>query len=214
MKNFIKPSAIIFDFDDTLVNSKPIIKKALEETFKEFGINNKALEHVDFNLSLRDYFHEIFASNIEKARDSYYRNYTNLSKNLKSLENAEETLKLLKNNNVFTSILSNKQGERLRHEITEKFNWQKYFVNIIGSGDALEDKPSKIPAIAALKNSGLENFSNVWLIGDSYVDLKTAQNLGCKAILFGEKEQKDDVPIHIIVKNHFELLNILEELYA
>ena len=37
--NFIKkPSAIIFDFDDTLVDSSPIIRKALSATFEKFNI--------------------------------------------------------------------------------------------------------------------------------------------------------------------------------
>ena len=33
-----KPTAIIFDFDDTLIDSKPVIEKALEATFLEFNI--------------------------------------------------------------------------------------------------------------------------------------------------------------------------------
>jgi|TARA_B110000503_G_C7022102_1_gene360256 phosphoglycolate phosphatase len=214
MKKTTKPSAIIFDFDDTLVDAKPVISKALEETFKEFNINKEDLKHIDFNLSLRDYFHDIFLDDAIAAGKSYYKNYYKFAENLQPLKYAKETLDFLYRHKIFTSIVSNKKGERLRQEINDKFNWQKYFVNIVGSGDAPEDKPSSLPAIEALKTSGLDDYSNVWFIGDSNVDLKTAENLGCKAILFGTYPIKTDVNIDFTVKSHSELLNLLEKTYA
>ena len=105
-------------------------------------------------------------------------------------------------------------GERLRNEITNKFAWHHYFTSIIGSGDAIEDKPSMHPAKLALHGSGIMDYSNVWLIGDSSVDLKTAQNLGCKAILFGNNTQADNIPFYLSVANHQELLKLLENIYV
>jgi phosphoglycolate phosphatase len=209
-----KPSAIIFDFDDTLVDAKPIINGALEATFIEFNINKAELKHIDFNLSLRDYFHHIFGVNVKAARESYYKHYTEFSKELKPLANAELVLQFLQNNGVFIAIVSNKGGERLRNEITNKFTWHHYFTSIIGSGDAIEDKPSMHPAKLALHGSGIMDYSNVWLIGDSSVDLKTAQNLGCKAILFGNNTQADNIPFYLSVANHQELLKLLENIYV
>jgi phosphoglycolate phosphatase len=183
-----KPSAIIFDFDDTLVNSKPIIDKSLAATFSHFNISRDVLEskNIDTNRSLRDYFHLIFSDNVKEARDIYYKHYIEYAENLEALENSEEVLKLLSNHNVYTAIVSNKNGPRLRHEIIEKFMWNDYFKQIIGAGDFQEDKPSAIPAKFALQNANITDYSDVWFIGDSVIDLKTAENLGFKAILFGE----------------------------
>ena len=111
MKKITKPSAIIFDFDDTLVNAKPVISKALEETFKEFNINKEDLKHIDFNLSLRDYVHDIFLDNAIAAGKIYYKNYYKFAESLQPLEHAKETLDFLHSHNIFTSIVSNKKGE-------------------------------------------------------------------------------------------------------
>lgn len=209
-----EPSAIIFDFDDTLVNAKPIINKALSATFADFNIDEKNLKNIDFNLSLRDYFHLIFLENIISAKDAYIRYYTEFSKDLEMLPHAETVLKLLQKHKVFTAVVSNKGSERLNKEIQHKFAWHGYFSSIIGSGDAHEDKPSAAPALLALQNSKLQDYKNVWFIGDSIIDLKTAQNLGCKAVLFGTNPIKAQEPIYLSVKNHNELLNILGKIYV
>ena len=123
----IKPSAIIFDFDDTLVESKFIIRKCVEATFKHFNIDESILKNIDFNRSLRDYFRHIFADEADKARDVYYSHYVEQAKNLKAIENEEEVLKLLHKYNVYTAVVSNKNGPRLRYEIDEYFAWRNYF---------------------------------------------------------------------------------------
>lgn len=209
----IKPSAMIFDFDDTLVDSKPIITKSLEKTFKHFNIDESLLKNIDFNLSLRDYFHEIFADNLEQAKDTYYSHYFNYAQNLKALNKAEEVLKFLRDNNVYTAIVSNKNGPRLRYEVNDYLGWGDYFVEIIGAGDCKADKPSPIPALQALKGSGVNNHDDVWFVGDSLIDVKTAKNLGCRAVLFGVNHIQN-IPIYFSVENHNNLLKILQELYA
>lgn len=216
MNSYIKPSAVIFDFDDTLVNARPIINKSLTATFNHFGLSDEIikLKNIDVNRSLRDYFHEVFADKVEEARNIYYGNYVEYAKDLEILPHSENVLKLLHQHNVYTTIVSNKNGPRLRYEVNEKFLWKDYFNQIIGSGDLKEDKPSALPAKFSLQNADITDYSNVWLIGDSLVDLKTAENLGCKAILFGELDIQDDNKVYFTVQNHSELLKILKDLYA
>ena len=161
-----KPTAIIFDFDDTLIDSKPVIEKALEATFLEFNIPQDIItvKNIDRNQSLRNYFEQIFADKIAEARKAYYKYYDLYSVNLKALDGAEAVLKLLKLADVFTAIVSNKGGSRLRDEVHNKFLWTDYFQAIIGSGDAEQDKPSSLPAKLALQNAKLDNFQDVWLM--------------------------------------------------
>ena len=218
MNKYKKPSAIIFDFDDTLVDAKPIINKALAATFAEFNIDKDIIKtkNIDVNRSLRDYFYHIFADNIIEARDTYYKYYYEFSQDLVSFPQSEEVLRLLSKHKVFTAVVSNKRGEKLRSEIQQKFLWQDYFSAIVGAGDVAEDKPSPMPAKFALQNSGLKECSNVWFIGDSLVDLETAKNLGCKGVLFGGNslEHSHDMPIYFTIKNHSELLKLLQGIYV
>lgn len=211
-----KPSAIIFDFDDTLVNAKDIINKSLASTFAKYDISDNVLKekNIDINRSLRDYFHHIFADKLQEARDTYYSHYIEYAKDLQKLKHAEEVLKLLKSNGVYTAVVSNKNGQRLRYEIEEHFAWKDYFHKIVGAGDVHEDKPSAVPAKFALADADIQDYSNVWLIGDSLVDLRTAENLGCKGILFGEALITDKSSIYLAVKNHKELLEVLGDIYA
>ena len=163
-----------------------------------------------------NYFHQIFVDNTIEARDAYYHYYYEFSKDLKILEKSEEVLKLLHKHKVFTAVVSNKRGERLRSEVHQKFLWQDYFSAIVGAGDVAEDKPSPMPAKFALQKSGLKEYSDVWFVGDSLVDLQTASNLGCKGVLFGTKslEQSHDIPIHFSINNHSELLKLLQGIYV
>lgn len=211
-----KPAAVIFDFDDTLVNARPIIDRSLAATLAKFNISSDIIKekNIDVNRSLRDYFHQVFADKIHEARDAYYKHYVEFAKELSPLENSEAVLKLLHANKVFTAVVSNKNGPRLRHEIGEKFFWQHYFNEIVGAGDVEEDKPSAMPAKFALKNSNIYDYSDVWFIGDSLVDIETAKNLGCKAILFGDNLAKQDNSVYLAVKNHNQLLEILKGIYA
>lgn len=211
-----KPSAIIFDFDDTLVDSRPIIHKALSATFDKFNISEEVItvKNIDFNRSLRDYFHQIFSNNLQEAAEAYYSYYNHFSKELSILEGAEKVLNLLLQNKVFTSIVSNKKGHILREEVINKFAWQHYFKSIIGSGDTEEDKPSIKPAIKSLEDANLSSYENVWLIGDSLVDVQTANNLGCKAILFSSSSQPTDIQPNLSVSNHKELIELLNKIYA
>lgn len=218
MRNYKKPSAIIFDFDDTLVDAKPIIDKALSATFTKFNIDKNIIKtkNIDTNRSLRDYFYHIFADNIIEARDAYYNYYYKFSEELKVLDQSEDVLKLLHKNKVFTVVVSNKRGEKLRSEIKDNFLWQDYFSAVVGAGDVEEDKPSPMPAKFALQKSGLKDYSNVWFVGDSLVDLQTAKNLGCKAVLFGDSllEQSHDMPVYFSISNHSEFLKLLQGIYV
>lgn len=211
-KIYTKPSAVIFDFDDTLVDARPIINKALFATLDKFNVDRNIidLKNIDINRSLRDYFCHIFVDNLKEAAAAYYSYYDEFSKDLKMLEGAEEVLKLLKNNKVFITIVSNKGGVRLRHEIKNIFSWHNYFDEVVGSGDAKEDKPSSLPAKLALKNSNLLDYKDVWFIGDSMVDVETANNLGCKAILFGSIHHD----VYHNVANHKDLLKLFRDIYV
>ena len=184
-QNTIKPKAVLFDWDNTLVNTWPVINHALNETFKEF---DKPIWSMDetigrVRLSLRDSFPEIFGNEWQNARDKFYRVFKEIHlEKLEILPKSEELLKYLQNNNFYTGIISNKTGNFLRDEV-DYLGWNKYFTTIIGAGDADKDKPEIEPLYMALNNSNIDLGNDVWFVGDCDVDMEIANKGDCIGIL-------------------------------
>ena len=182
------PDAVIFDWDNTLVDTWPIIYAALVQTFKAFDIEPWTLDMVKTNVkkSMRDSFPIVFGDEWERAADIYQQSYrSSVLANLTALEGSEDTLKLLKQQGTPMFVVSNKKGDNLRAEL-EHLDWNHYFLNAVGAGDAEEDKPSPAPVWHAIKPHGFEGVEGIWFVGDSDVDLECAHNIGCVPILYGE----------------------------
>jgi phosphoglycolate phosphatase len=186
--NLPKPSAIIFDWDNTLVDTWPIIHQALHETFEAMGLEPWSLDRVKTNVrkSMRDSFPEIFGPNWQDAATLYQARYRahHLDK-LTPLAGALELLQHLHARAIPMVVVSNKKGGNLRSEV-EFLKWNDYFKNVVGADDAEKDKPHPHPVLHALKPLGISPSRTMWFIGDSDIDLETAKNTGCTPILYGE----------------------------
>ena len=79
-------------------------------------------------------------------------------------------------------VVSNKTGNLLRKEATH-LKWDRFFLELIGAGDASRDKPSPAPVELFLQNNGLKIISDIWYVGDANIDMETARNSGCLAVL-------------------------------
>lgn len=213
-----KPEAIIFDWDNTLIDSWPVIHSSLEKTFIDFGLQPWSLEKVKKNVhqSLRDYFPKLFGDNFEKAGESYIKNFKKIHlEKLTALEHASETLDLLLKNSIPMFIVSNKTGDSLRKEVTA-LNWDKYFINVIGAKDAKYDKPSPDPVKMVLDNTKFDiGNNNIWFVGDSLSDIQCAYNCEFKAVLYGEKNIDDEDFVnftpHFKIDDHTHFIKIINE---
>jgi phosphoglycolate phosphatase len=81
-------------------------------------------------------------------------------------------------------VVSNKTGAILRLEV-ERLGWTGLFGSIVGAGDAAADKPHAAPVMLALGPSGIAAGEEVWLVGDTEVDVECALNSGVVPILLG-----------------------------
>ena len=200
------PKAIIFDWDNTIVDTWPIIHLALEATFKTFNKPFWSFEHTKNNvhLSLKDSFPQIFGDQTEEAAQIYYDNYTSNSLNkLTVLEGAQELLELIsKEYGIYTAVLSNKKGEYLRRE-AELLDLSQYFKILIGSLDTEFDKPSIIPLQKSLSLSNFNLDSNIWMVGDSIIDMECAYNANITPILYGESQATVKISSLFPPKIHF-----------
>jgi phosphoglycolate phosphatase len=214
------PKAVIFDWDNTLVDTWPIIHAAMSETFIEMGQKPWTIEQTKARVkkSMRDAFPELFGPEWEKAAEMYQAHYrARHLLELKSLPLSVDVLKAVKAKGLYSVVVSNKKGPNLRKEI-EHFGWAPLFDKIVGADDAKFDKPHVAPVEMAFEKSGITPGKDVWFIGDSDVDLECALNVGCTAILYGE-EAKDHpdysathfqgFPYHAHVHNHTQTLALL-----
>lgn len=214
------PKAVIFDWDNTLVDTWPIIHDALNTTFSEFGLPLWTFEETRLRVrkSMRDSFPEVFGKQWEEAGAAYQRHYKERHlERLTALTGAEDVLKLIRSMKLYNTVVSNKKGDTLRREV-EKLGWGKYFDAIVGSQDADRDKPHEEPVELALQKSPIPAGANVWFIGDSEIDLECAERTGCTAILYGEHARQHpsftdthfiDFPYHLHVNNHAEVMELL-----
>jgi phosphoglycolate phosphatase len=215
----VRPKAILFDWDNTLVESWEKLRLALNSTYAEFGLPEQSLDEIKHTVhhSLQDSFPSIFGSNWENAKKAYYKHYqiTYAHINSAPLVGARETLEYLINSGIYVAIVSNKRGEILRQEV-EALNWGKYFKQIVGSLDAQRDKPFPDPVYLALNGYKNELNSDAWFVGDSTVDIQFAHNTKLEPILIGDKIAAQDViknqMHHHYVANHPQFLGLISSL--
>lgn len=216
-----KPKAILFDWDNTLVNTFPVIYKGLKDAFIAMGMEPWSMEDVKNNRenihnSLRESFPRIFGDEWEKAREAYYESFlSNHIDMMQVLEGASESLYELSQKDIYVAIVSNKTGKYLRKEV-EYLGWDNYFDKVVGANDAENDKPHPDPVHLALNGSGIEPSEEVLFIGDSSTDVLCALNVGVTPVIFDEhifdQQHNPDIDLSSMlhVKDHSELLNLIK----
>jgi phosphoglycolate phosphatase len=218
-----QPTTVIFDWDNTLVNTWPIIHDALNATFRHVGIGEWTMEETKDRVrkSMRDSFPEIFGEKWEEAGEIYQGYYRKLHLNkLEALPLARDLLKEVRAMGLYSVVVSNKKGPNLRAEV-EHIEWGEYFDALVGAHDADRDKPHADPVLLALKDLPVEPSSNVWFIGDSGIDLECAMNTGCTGILYGEPGNDhpefspthfQGFPYHAHVHDHAQTIELLKRI--
>lgn len=215
------PHAILFDWDNTLVDTFPIIIAALTRTFEAMGVEPWSEEDIrggrqNIHHSLRDSFPLIFGDRWEEARAEYYKHFlaTHLEL-IRPIDGAASVLSALRDSKLPLGVVSNKTGKYLREEI-EHLGWNHYFSSVVGATDAAKDKPHAEPVLKALEHLGLKPSPSIWLVGDTATDLEAALNAGITPVLFGdmvipEKFQQDTrMPQPLLrVENHTALFDLV-----
>ncbi|NDF11754.1 MAG: HAD family hydrolase [Proteobacteria bacterium] len=227
-KHLPRPTAILFDWDNTLADTWQIIFESLHDTFIAMGHEPWSMEDVrggreGIHHSLRDSFPRIFGDKWNDAREVYYKSFLkhHLDK-IAGLPDVPSVLRLLSESDIYVGIVSNKTGEYLRQEVTH-LGWDSYFRKIVGATDAKRDKPFPDPVHLAMEGSNIDIGKHVWLIGDSITDIECAVNAGCTPILFGENvvrvgDKHMNWPVdfdHLVhVKDHKQLETLMRKVLS
>jgi len=179
------PQAIIFDWDNTLIDSWAAIQDAQNFTLSYFGLKPWSSDEIRARVrgSMRDTFPAMFGERWREAGDVFYARFTEHHlEALQPLAGAEELLAALHEAGVYLAVVSNKKGDYLRAEAA-RLGWNRFFGSIVGAFDAAKDKPASDPVELALADSGIRSGPQVWFAGDTDIDLECARNAGCLPVL-------------------------------
>lgn len=188
------PQAVIFDWDNTLVENWQALTGAMNEALIQFGLPpwDQAQMVANSKQSLRNSFPTIFGRHWEKARDIFYAHFrANHLDGLHPLDQAEAVLRLLRNHGVRLALCSNKNGDILRREVRHA-GWTRCFSSAIGAQDAVRDKPDAAPVQLILKTHQLTAGSHIWFVGDTVTDMMTARHSGCYAVGIGADAMENE----------------------
>lgn len=208
------PKAILFDWDNTLMDTTPVLYKAFCVLREHFRLPEYTMEEYQkrTGLSLRETFPDLFGDKWEEAKkiylDAYREHHLSM---LTPFDKAKELVAFAYEKTEKVGVVSNKTGSILRDEVNH-LGWGDCFYAIVGAGDAEHDKPAVDPVLKALENTGIvfENGSlsePVWFVGDGDADIECARVSGCLPVRMA-KENKDGSDV-LTVKNCEELLSVL-----
>ncbi len=182
----VRPRALLFDWDNTLVDTWGAIHHALTATFEAMGETPWTLEETRQRVrrSAREAFPVLFGDRAEEAAAVFYRAFeSDHLENLEVREGAEALLQgLAKSGGYYLAVVSNKRGDLLRREAV-RLGWDGYFERLVGATDAARDKPAVDAVKMALGDSGLAPGPEVWFVGDTDIDMVCAANAGCLPVL-------------------------------
>ena len=188
---------ILFDLDGTLIDSTEAITGCFFHAFKELKF--------DFKGTIEDIKNEIgypldimFANlGVDKIKvwdfvDAYKKEYRKVSI-LKTilLPNAVESVKLA-SSFARLGIVTTKTTQ-YTIPLLEHMDIMKYFETIIGRQEVVNPKPHPEPVLKCLENMNLKANKNIFMIGDTKLDLIAANKAGISsvAVLCGYGKQSE-----------------------
>jgi phosphoglycolate phosphatase len=179
------PRAVLFDWDNTLVDNWGAIADALNAALTAMGHAPWTLAETRARVreSMRDSFPRMFGERWTEARDIFYRRFAERHLELlRALPDAAETIAALAAAGIYVAVVSNTAGPFLRKEAAQ-LGWDGLFGRLVGAGDAARDKPAADPVELALAPGGIAPGPGVWFVGDAEIDMECAVQARCIPIL-------------------------------
>ncbi|MCZ8150376.1 MAG: HAD family hydrolase, partial [Roseomonas sp.] len=178
-----RPTCVLWDWDNTLVDGWAAIEHGLNVTFREFAMPewDRATVLALVRGSLRDTFPGMFGAEWERARDVFYAAVRSCHLDVLSPMPGAAAAIAAAGRIGKQGVISNKQGPLLRAEAVH-LGWASGFAALVGAGDAAADKPDPAPFALALGACGVTAGAQVWYVGDTALDMQAARAAGCTAV--------------------------------
>jgi phosphoglycolate phosphatase len=203
----LKPRAVFFDWDGTLVDSFEFLYRAHNHVRGVLRFDSFSIETFGgyFGQPREKLYTEIYGEHREEAKTHFeafvLANHVN---DLKPLDGAAQVLEWYARAGIPMGVVTNKKGDLVRTEIAN-FGWSDYFVTVVGAAEAEADKPSPAPLLLALEQAGIDApHDRIVYVGDTDNDLLCAQAAGCGSILIAEHDEHAKLAEGHKIDVHFE----------
>lgn len=175
---------IIFDFDGTLGDTAACGDKAIQEAFRDFGLNVPAVEdlHHYMGVPIEVSFvklseRELSEAELEELFTSFRAKYQEYEADyIRIFPGIKEMLENLSAKNHQLFIASSKHSEALLRNL-EILGIKDYFLDTVGSDKVTKFKPDPESIEYLLNTHGLEA-SETLMVGDATFDLKMGNAAG------------------------------------
>ena len=183
MRSYLK--ALIFDLDGTLADTIPAIAEAVNMTLVSLGYPKRSEEeirsfigkgprHLIYESMPKD--ERVFSEKVDKALSLYDVNYAKTYIHTDHTYDGIEDAILHLSKYYKLAVLSNKQDQYVKALIDQLFP-QGIFSVVRGTVNGIPAKPEPDVALEVVKELGAEPHECI-LIGDSEIDIITAENAG------------------------------------
>jgi len=210
---------ILFDLDGTLIDSTDAIVSTFHHAFKEMNYEFKGtdqdimdlighpLEIMFLELGVDD---EIVWDFVHAYKNRYREISTEktllLDSAIEALENASKFARL--------SVVTTKTGA-YTIPLLEHFDILKYFEVITGREHVENPKPHPEPILKTLDQMKIAKTSNIWMIGDTQLDIIAANGAGINSVGvlcgYGNEDSLKQYT-SFISKNAIEAVDLIKEL--
>ena len=173
---------ILFDLDGTLIDSTEAILESFKKSFQYFKMQVPKEEAILVQIGhpLFDMFVNlgIERNEAQKFVDIYKSNYSQIhTLKTKLLPGAKEAIELAYGSGAKLGIVTTKTG-KYSIELMEYFGLMHYFSVLIGSEDVKKHKPDPEPIEMALNIMNVAKSDNIYMVGDTCMDMLAAMNAG------------------------------------
>jgi phosphoglycolate phosphatase len=214
----MKYKAIFFDLDGTLVDTLDDLTEAMNQALAGLGQPIRSKDEcrqmigeglsVFARMALPDHAGHLQDALLRRMKAVYAEICLNQTRPYPGIR---EVLSVCREIGIRPAVISNK-GHILTVRITEHYFGTSTFDEILGQKDEMKCKPDPEPVLFLLKKMALEP-QEVLYVGDSEVDILTAQNAGLDFIAvswgFRSEEQLRQAGAEEIIQEPRELLKFL-----
>jgi phosphoglycolate phosphatase len=201
-----KTPIILFDLDGTLIDSTEAILKCFDDSYKHFDMVTPSDEKIKALIGHPlDYMYTELGVEKDRVWDFvavYKSHYKERSKPMTVfLPYAKEAIKEA-SQFARLGIVTTKTGEYSRI-LLEHMGVMEYFEVLIGREDVEFPKPHAEPILKALSSMGVDYKDNVFMIGDTCMDMISAKSVGIQSIGvtcgYGTQKQLETCTQNIVI---------------
>ncbi len=207
--------AVIFDQDDTLVNTWPWHCGSMDAIIREYGHRFSELpaetqkrivgrETTEAMESIIDFFHlPIQPVDFQQKRRSIFNALAKTGQT--DMPGALDVLKRFAQAGYALALVSSGSPWYV-HDVIQRHGFEKYFSVVITSKDVVGHKPLPDPYVAAVQRLGLRSDECV-VVEDAEIGIESAKAAGCKCIAVRNSQvpEQNLAPADVIISSLSEL---------